>query len=230
MTVAALYVLARGPYANMPGVDPWPERRNALLYPGPWPVVAHPPCAWWSVRRQAKLSSGQGPHLAATAVTQVQEWGGVCEQPERSLLWDTMGLPRPEPYRQATIGGPQRDEHGGFTVEVDLSSWHDPERLDQEHGEHKRTWLYIVGVDYCLATDLPLDAPSPRKSSVLRRDKRPGSKSTWLRSRDDMMGPEARKRSPKAFAEWLVALAETVKVCAESGQPPPARRRVGQLW
>lgn len=212
--IAALYVLSRGPYADMPGVDPWPERRNALLYPGPWPVVAFPPCAWWSrsVRHQVKLSSAQGPHLAPVATTQVQEWGGILEQPARSLLWETMGLPLPEPYRQATIYGPERDEHGGFTVEVDQSSWHDPERMDDEHGEHKRTWLYMIGVEYSAATDLPQPAPSPLKSSVLRRDKRPGSKSTWLRSRYDMMGPEARKRSPRAFAEWLVNLAETVNL------------------
>lgn len=40
--IAALYVLARGPSATIPGVDPWPARRNALLYPGSHPVVAHP--------------------------------------------------------------------------------------------------------------------------------------------------------------------------------------------
>lgn len=211
IAVAALYVLARGPYANMPDVDPWPERRNALLYRGPWPVLAHPPCAWWSrsVRHQVKVSSSQGPHLAPTAVTQVQDWCGVLEQPARSILWETMGLPFPEAYRQMTIAGPERDEHGGFTVEVDQSSWHDPES-PQEHGEHKRTWLYMVGIQP-EDVHLPPVAKSPPKSTVLRTDKRPGSKSSWLRSRYDMMGPESRKRSPVAFARWLVDLAATAR-------------------
>lgn len=210
--VAALYVLARGPYSSMPGVDPWPEKRNALCFPGGMPVVAHPPCGPWSrsVMHQTKLSLSQGPWLAPAAVCQVRRDGGLLEHPAESLLWEEswLRLPYPEPYRQRTFAGPERDAWGGFTVELDQGPWADHESPD-EHGAHKRSWIYIVGIDPGCVVLLP-PAASPPKSSTVRKDKRGGSKSSWVRTRYDMMSPESRKRSPKAFAEWLVGLARTV--------------------
>ena len=45
--IAALYVETGGCYFGLPDVDPWDEIRDARLYEGPWPVVAHPPCQRW---------------------------------------------------------------------------------------------------------------------------------------------------------------------------------------
>ena len=42
--IAALFVETGGVYFGLPNVDPWDEERDARLYDGPWPVVAHPPC------------------------------------------------------------------------------------------------------------------------------------------------------------------------------------------
>lgn len=203
--VAALFVLPRGPYAHMEDVDPWPERRDALRYRGPLPVVAHPPCAKWTatpIRFQVGNSPSQGKHLAPAAVIQVRKWGGILEQPAGSLLWETMSLPFPEPYRQATISGPERDAWGGFTVEVDQRCWGHPLSF-------KPTWLYMVGeIDYAAATRLPPDLPKPKpRYTSWRTDKRTGTR--WRRSPMDLAGSEGRKRSPEPFARWLVDLAAT---------------------
>src|SRR6185312_13507688 len=45
--VAALFVEKGGCYYGLPNVDPWDRERDARLYDGPWPVVAHPPCERW---------------------------------------------------------------------------------------------------------------------------------------------------------------------------------------
>ena len=47
ITVAALYVAKGGCYYGLPDVDPWDAERDARLYAGPHPVVAHPPCSRW---------------------------------------------------------------------------------------------------------------------------------------------------------------------------------------
>ncbi len=47
VTVAALFVDPNGVYAGLEGVEVWDEERDARLYDGPYPVVAHPPCNHW---------------------------------------------------------------------------------------------------------------------------------------------------------------------------------------
>ena len=52
--IAALYVETNGVYYGLPDVDPWDEARDARLYDGPFPVVAHPPCPRWSIMGQCR--------------------------------------------------------------------------------------------------------------------------------------------------------------------------------
>lgn len=202
--VAALYTILSGPYTTMEDVDAWPERRDALLYPAPLPVVAHPPCAPWSraVAHQTKLSKSQGPWLAPAAVLQVRRWGGILEHPADSMLWEKMSLPYPSPCRQEPLWGPETDAWGGYTLEVYQGSW--------GHSAPKRTWLYAVGIDRGQVR-VPNPPGRALKTDRVRVDKRSPSGRSWRRSAYDLGSPEARKRTPPAFARWLVALAATAR-------------------
>jgi hypothetical protein len=127
-TVAALYIDPRGPYPSMPYVECWDESRDAKLYSGLGPVVAHPPCGPWSKLRH--LCTKQDPECGLVAVRQVQALGGVLEHPEYSSLFDYMGLPKP---------GDATDHHGGRTYLARQVWW--------GHQCDKPTWLYVVRVD-----------------------------------------------------------------------------------
>jgi hypothetical protein len=88
--VAALYVATGGCYFGLPDVDPWDERRDARLYAGPHPVVAHPPCARWgnywfgSPSSSKRFLLGDDEGCFAAALAAVRRFGGVLEHPKDS--------------------------------------------------------------------------------------------------------------------------------------------------
>lgn len=133
--IAALYVETGGAYFGLPDVDPWDEARDARLYAGPWPVVAHPPCNRWSklatFRRQRDGNDGG---CFAHALATVRRFGGVLEHPAHSLAWQTFGLMRP-PER----GWGRSLYDDGWVCEVD-------QRL-YGHESRKPTWLYAHGIE-----------------------------------------------------------------------------------
>lgn len=135
--VAALFVETDGIYFGLPGVDPWDEKRNALLYAGPWPVVAHPPCARWSSlafvnQAMHGYKVGDDGGCFEFALNAVREFGGVLEHPAGSLAWKHHGLPRP-----VRDGWAQSLDDEGWTTEVSQVSY--------GHRARKRTWLYYRG-------------------------------------------------------------------------------------
>ena len=138
--VAALYVETGGVYFGLPGVDPWDERRDARLYAGPYPVVAHPPCNRWCVplafvnQTRYGYKVGDDGGCFEAALNAVRTYGGVLEHPAETKAWPAHHLPRPP-----------RDGWGralgdiGWVTEVDQHAYGHPAR--------KRTWLYYVGDD-----------------------------------------------------------------------------------
>jgi len=140
MTVAALFVDSHGCYAELPGVDLWDEARDARTYPGPYPVVAHPPCSRWC--RLAGLVEARWGHRRgdddgcfASALASVRQWGGVLEHPAYSDAWPAHDLNRPP------TGGHwvNADLLGGWTCYVEQHRYGHPAK--------KATWLYAFGVE-----------------------------------------------------------------------------------
>jgi hypothetical protein len=171
--IAALFVQRNGCYWNLDGVDPWDEERDARLYDGPWPVVAHPPCARWCllaglVEHRYGIRKGDDGGCFASALESVRRWGGVLEHPAYSAAFAAHGLPAPN-----ARGGWQRTLCGGAVCHVEQSRY--------GHRARKATWLYAVAddlpamrwgvgegrhalVSYCY-NSIPREAGRPRLSS-----------------------------------------------------------------
>lgn len=134
MTVAALYVDPNGVYAGLPDVDVWDEERDARKYPGPHPVVAHPPCKSWSLMAQCRpeIKRGDDGGCFEAALAAVRTYGGVLEHPAYSRAWIHYGLRVP-----VNDGWNGSLFDTGLTCEVD-QAWYG-------HPANKRTWLYYVG-------------------------------------------------------------------------------------
>ena len=131
--VAALFVDPKGVYANLPDVEVWDEARDARQYAGPWPVVAHPPCARWSIMGLCRgYGDGNDGGCFQAALEAVRSFGGVLEHPRFTLAWKAFGLPRP-----SSSGWTRSLLDDGWTCEVD-------QRL-YGHAIRKPTWLYYVG-------------------------------------------------------------------------------------
>lgn len=192
-TVAALYVERGGPYFDMPDVEPWDIDRDARKYNGPHPVVAHPPCGPWG--RLRHLYRGNEHDCAPAAVASVREWGGVLEHPAWSRLWPLCGLPEP---------GGFADEHGGITIAVDQCAY--------GHVARKNTWLYVVGVPLSVfAAGIRTGGTPTHWISGGRGRQGKKSRTTPVPPGIKVASALQRRRTPPAFAAWLVELARSVR-------------------
>lgn len=142
--IAALYVQTGGSYFNLEGVTPYDEERDARMYGGPHPVVAHPPCQrwgklWagqplWIKRTGERKRKGDDQGCFKSAIFDVRTYGGVLEHPCDSGAWAHFGLAKPP----RTGGWIKADAHGGWTCCVEQGQY--------GHYARKPTWLYAVGV------------------------------------------------------------------------------------
>ena len=138
-TVAALYVQERGTYSQLDFIDMWPQHRDARLYDGPLPVVAHPPCQLWGSMAAVNYARWGGDHnrpgndggCFASALANVRKFGGVIEHPAKTRAWEKYGLTKPSGI------GWKENHSGGWVCEVWQSAY--------GHRANKSTWLYYFG-------------------------------------------------------------------------------------
>lgn len=139
--IAALYVNEDSCYSDVPGVDPWPESRDARLYAGPWPVICHSPCQRWgrfwhgSTRKPHQFKLGDDKGCFKAALSAVRHFGGVLEHPRDSHAWDAFGLAKPP----RAGGWVKAGDQGGWTCCVSQGHY--------GHLAGKPSWLYACHTD-----------------------------------------------------------------------------------
>lgn len=242
MTVAALYVDGLGVYPIIDAVDSWNESRDARLYEGPHPIVAHPPCRHWSRMR----------HLANVSCFDC-DWRGRVSRLDYDTGDELPACPRcggepdwsdrdcaPRAVEQVRRWGGVLEhpagsllwEHCGLPVPVHASDPSDKVRyyspfglahrdwaveVDQVEWGHvarKRTWLYLVGVprEALEAPPFPGREPTHRCGSTTL-GRADGSR---YRPTSNLRSASAqqRRRTPPLFAEYLVRLARSTRAHA----------------
>lgn len=193
--IAALYVEVNGCYYDLPDVDPWDEARDARLYDGPHPVVAHPPCQLWTRFAHVNFKRWGGEHnrpgndggCFAAALRAIRIYGGVLEHPAFSDAWKAYSLPRPEAAKWICV-----DDL--WVCEVWQSAY--------GHKARKRTWLLYSG------ETKPFDLCWDRLEATHQigfHDQRGKA-----RNKPTISG-RAASATPVAFRDTLIALAKQAR-------------------
>lgn len=206
--IAALYVIKGGPYFGLPNVDPWDEARDARLYAGPWPVVAHPPCQrwgrYWSGGPSAKVRriKGDDGGCFAAALASVRRWGGVLEHPEASSAWSRFELNKPP----RSGGWVAADFVGGWTCCVEQGHY--------GHRARKATWLYLYGVQSLPALRWGNSGKTVRLDAGFHSaEERRRAQRADICQR--MSGRECAE-TPSAFRDLLISIAESANARTEA--------------
>jgi hypothetical protein len=197
-TVAALYIDPRGVYATLPAVDCWDESRDARLYTGPHPVVAHPPCERWgsywfgSPSSAKRFLLGDDGGCFEAALVAVRNHGGVLEHPANTRAWQHFGLKQPP----VSGGWVRADIYGGWSCHIEQGHY--------GHRARKPTWLYAFGFG---PARVPHEPVMWGPSAIVERSLRQRTRGVC-----ELLSKQQRRRTPPAFAEWLVSLARASSV------------------
>lgn len=201
--VAALFVEPNGSYAGVPGIDMWPEERDARKYNGTQPVVAHPPCHLWvnmaavnwkryGRQRPAWYPGGDDGGCFEAALATIKRVGGVLEHPASSHAFKEFGIEQPSgygwEYRGTAVTGQirMRNTLHVWVCEVWQSAY--------GHKARKRTWLIYCG---------------ERPPFALRWDRKPGTHQVgWFDRNKPTLSKKEAIATPPAFRDELIKLAQ----------------------
>ena len=196
VVIAALFVAKGGCYFGLNGVDPWDEKRDARLYKGPHPVVAHPPCERWgrywfgSPVGKVRHERGSDGGCFESALRSVRFHGGVIEHPEASYAWTKFRLNKPP-------------KSGGWVPAGDFLGW--TCCVEQGHYGHrarKATWLYVVGV-----VDLPELVWGPSAATAHIAQMSAARRSVRRSIPVEHLSHKERAATPLPFRDLLIGLA-----------------------
>ena len=202
--IAALFVQTNGAYFGLPDVDPWDEKRDARLYDGDDPVIAHPPCDRWgrfwfggpSVKVRRKLGDDGGCFRAALRAVRLN--GGVLEHPEASHAWKHFGLKKP-PKK----GGWVVADYYGFTCCVEQGHY--------GHRARKVTWLYVVRTSL---PELIWGSSGPRMrldQGYHSKEERAAAVANGTHQPVKRIGKRENEATPTAFRDLLLSIARSAK-------------------
>jgi hypothetical protein len=201
--ITALFVETDGVYFELPNIDPWDIKRNALNYNGPHKVIAHPPCKRWgrywgggpSVKVKKHL--GDDSNHFAHSLWCVRTFGGVIEHPEASYAWKWFGLNKPP----RSGGWIEADSFGGLTCCVEQGHY--------GHKARKATWLYINGV-------APVELIWGKAHGKIKIEDGPHSKEEAIKMRSTpnykpikRLSVQERIDTPKLFRNVLIKMVNT---------------------
>jgi hypothetical protein len=213
-TVAALFVETNGCYFGLDGVDPWDIHRDARLYTGPWPVVAHPPCERWGrywhggptahkLGRRRQLGDDHGCFAAAIAA--VRQWGGVIEHPEDTHAWRAFDISKPP-----RSGGWVRADRHGWTCCVEQGSY--------GHSARKPTWLYAVGTTMPVLQWVAVGEFQRIDGGYHSAAQRQADKARGV-AKNGQLSARARKATPLLFRDLLLDIARSAWTFGGSDAP-----------
>lgn len=196
-TIAALYVEAGGVYYGLEGVDPWPVTRDARLYDGPHPVIAHPPCERWSMlanvvtaKSNGRIRVGDDGRSFELALAAVEKFGGVLEHPRNSMAFKRFGINAPS-MKTNGLWIPTRS---GFVCQVAQSAY--------GHKATKLTWLYASGVERKSLPDMKWEIP--RGTHEIGGESR-------LKGKRPSLARSERSKTPIEFRDLLISIARSCK-------------------